>query len=139
MGLMTSIGDGNEIELRRDLSDRERELLARSGLVNWNRERRAEGDERSHPATGTRNDRSVRSLVETPQPTEDFMTVARTTEITAMSPSSFDDAIREGLERAKKTLHNLKSSWIKDQEVLLVDGKPDQYKVTMKVTFVLDG
>ncbi|SDO75503.1 hypothetical protein SAMN05216196_10954 [Lutimaribacter pacificus] len=64
------------------------------------------------------------------------MTVARSTELIAMSSSGFDDAITQGLARAKKTLRNVKSCWIKDQE--LVVGDPDQYKVTMKVTFVLD-
>jgi len=66
------------------------------------------------------------------------MSVARSTELTAMSSSSFEDALREGVERAKKTLRNVKSCWVKDQELLVGDGGPDQYKVTMKVTFVLD-
>lgn len=66
------------------------------------------------------------------------MSVATTTEITATSTSSFDDAITSGIERAGQTLRNLKSAWIKDQEVVLSDGRPSIYKVTMKVTFVLD-
>jgi flavin-binding protein dodecin len=74
----------------------------------------------------------------TTQAKEASLSVARTTEITALSTRSFEDAIREGIERSSKTLHNLKSSWIKEQEVLLNDGKVDQYNVTMKVTFVLD-
>ena len=66
------------------------------------------------------------------------MSVARSTELTAMSPSSFEDALKEGVERAKKTLRNVKSCWIKDQELMVSEDGADQYKVTMKVTFVLD-
>lgn len=64
------------------------------------------------------------------------MSVARSTELTAMSSTGFDDALQGGLERAQATLRNVKSCWIKDQEVIV--GDPNQYKVTMKVTFVLD-
>lgn len=66
------------------------------------------------------------------------MSVARTTEITAMSAKSFDDAIAEGIRRSTETLRNVKSAWVKDQEVMMNGGKAPQYKVTMKVTFVLD-
>jgi dodecin len=66
------------------------------------------------------------------------MSVAKVTEIISSSPKSFDDAIRVGLERANKTLHNVKSAWIKDQNVLLGNkGKIAEYRVTMRVTFVL--
>lgn len=66
------------------------------------------------------------------------MSVARSTELTAMSTSSFNDALNEGVARAKKTLRNVKSCWVKDQELLVAENGSDQYKVTMKVTFVLD-
>jgi dodecin len=66
------------------------------------------------------------------------MSIARSTEITATSTSSFEDAIRSGIERAGKTLQNLKSAWIKDQEVVLDGQGISAYKVTMKVTFVLN-
>lgn len=66
------------------------------------------------------------------------MSVARSTELTAISPSSFEDALKEGVARAKKTLRNVKSCWVKDQELLIAENGSDQYKVTMKVTFVLD-
>lgn len=66
------------------------------------------------------------------------MAVARTTEITAQSTQGFEDAVRQGLERASKSLRNVKSAWIKDQEVVLDNGRIGQFKVTMKVTFVLD-
>jgi flavin-binding protein dodecin len=66
------------------------------------------------------------------------MSVARVTEIKASSSKSFDDAIREGVTRASKTLENVKSAWIQDQEVILGDdGKIAEYRVLMKVTFVL--
>jgi dodecin len=65
--------------------------------------------------------------------------VARISEISARSEQSFDDAIRIGIERASQTLRNLRSAWIKEQEVTLdPDGRITGYEVTMKVTFVLD-
>ena len=66
------------------------------------------------------------------------MSVARTTEIIAKSANSFDDAIREGVQRATQTLRNVTSVWIKDQEVQIRDNQISGYEVTMKVTFVLD-
>lgn len=65
------------------------------------------------------------------------MSVAKVSEITASSTKSFDDAIRMGIERANKTLENITSAWIKDQEVVVHNGKMTEYKVRMKVTFVL--
>ena len=66
------------------------------------------------------------------------MSVARVTEIKASSTESFDAAIREGLARASKTLEKVKSAWIQDQEVMLDEkGKIAEYRVLMKVTFVL--
>ena len=67
------------------------------------------------------------------------MSIARVTEIKSSSTKSFDDAVRTGLARANKTLKNVKSAWIQNQEVLLDDsGKVAEYRVQMKVTFVLD-
>lgn len=66
------------------------------------------------------------------------MTVARTAELTATSKSDFLDAIHQGVERANKTLRNIRGVWIKDQEVVVNEGAIDAYRVTMKVTFVLD-
>jgi hypothetical protein len=66
------------------------------------------------------------------------MSVARVTEIKSSSTKSFDDAIRTGVARANKTLKNVKSAWIQNQEVLLDGkGKVAEYRVQMKVTFVL--
>jgi flavin-binding protein dodecin len=67
------------------------------------------------------------------------MSIARVTEIKSSSPSSFDDAIKAGLGRAAKTLRNVKSAWVEGHEVLCDDnGKVTEYRVHMKVTFVLD-
>ena len=65
------------------------------------------------------------------------MTVARITEISSVSAVSFQDAIEQGVERANKTLKNLKGAWVKDQEVTIDNGKVSGYKVILKVTFVL--
>jgi flavin-binding protein dodecin len=65
------------------------------------------------------------------------MSVARVTEITSSSPKSFDDALREGLARANKTLQNVTGAWIKDQEVVAKNGKITEYRVRMKISFVL--
>ena len=67
------------------------------------------------------------------------MSIARVTEIKSSSTASFDDAIKTGLLRAAKTLRNVKSAWIESQEVVVDDkGKVTEYRVHMKVTFVLD-
>jgi flavin-binding protein dodecin len=65
------------------------------------------------------------------------MSVARVTEITAASAKSFEDAVSTGIDRAAKTLDNVMGAWIQDQEVVVDDGKVVEYRVHMKVTFVL--
>jgi dodecin len=66
------------------------------------------------------------------------MSVARNTEISSTSSESFEDAIRQGLARATKTLRNVRGAWIKEQEVALSGDQISEYKVVMVVTFVLD-
>jgi dodecin len=66
------------------------------------------------------------------------MAVARVTEISATSTQSFEDAIKSGLERANATLRNVRSAWIKEQQVRLDGGAISEYQVNMLVTFVLD-
>ena len=66
------------------------------------------------------------------------MSVARVTEISATSPQSFEDAIRQGLERATKSLRGVTAAWIKDQRVKLENGRATEYQVNMEITFVLD-
>ncbi|HLZ32689.1 MAG TPA: dodecin family protein [Nitrospira sp.] len=65
------------------------------------------------------------------------MSVAKVTEIIAESPKSFEDAIQAGITRANKTLKNLKSAWVKDQKVVIENGKIVEYRVGLKVAFVL--
>ena len=64
--------------------------------------------------------------------------VARVTEISAISEQSFEDAIRVGIERASQTLRNLQSAWVKEQEVQISNGAISGYKVNLQVTFVLE-
>lgn len=66
------------------------------------------------------------------------MSIARVTEIIAASDKSFDDAVRKGIARADKTLDNVMGAWIQDQEVVMDDGKIREFRVHMKVTFVLN-
>jgi flavin-binding protein dodecin len=68
---------------------------------------------------------------------EDTMSVARVTEIIAASPKSFEDALQVGVARANKTLQNVKSAWIEDEKVVIENGKIIEYRVALKVTFVL--
>ena len=65
------------------------------------------------------------------------MSVAKVSEITSSSPKSFDDAIREGIARANETLDNVRGAWISEQKVVVDGGKVTEYRVTMRVTFVL--
>jgi len=71
------------------------------------------------------------------QQTEVQMSVAKVTEISAGSPKSFDDAIRVGLQRAAKTLDQIQGAWVKEQKVVCDGENITEYRVTMKVTFVL--
>jgi flavin-binding protein dodecin len=66
------------------------------------------------------------------------MTVARITEITSTSPKSFDDAIQTGIKRATKTLENVTGAWVEDQEVALKNNEISEYRVRLRVTFVLN-
>lgn len=65
------------------------------------------------------------------------MSVAKVTEIIASSTKGFDDAVAKGVERADKTLKDVKSAWVKEQKVIVENGKVTEYRVTMKVSFIL--
>jgi len=65
------------------------------------------------------------------------MSVAKTSEITASSSKSFEDAIRNGIKKMSETVHNIEGAWIKEQKVVVDDGEVSAYRVTMKVTFVV--
>jgi flavin-binding protein dodecin len=66
------------------------------------------------------------------------MSVARITEISASSEKSFEDAVQQGIKRATATLRNVRSAWIKEQEVQVEGDRITNYKVIMKITFVLE-
>lgn len=66
------------------------------------------------------------------------MSVAKIIELSAESPTSFEDAIVQGIAKASKTVHAIKSAWVKEQHVVVENSKVVLYRVDLKVTFVLD-
>ncbi len=66
------------------------------------------------------------------------MAVARVTEIISGSKKSFEDAVEQGIARASKTLKNIEGAWIQDQKVVVEKGKIVEYRVALKVTFILE-
>ena len=66
------------------------------------------------------------------------MTVARVTEMSAISEQSFEDAINMAVNRATQTLRNVESAWVKDQNVLIENNSIQGYKVNLAITFVLE-
>jgi hypothetical protein len=71
-------------------------------------------------------------------PEEDEMSVAKVSEISATSTVDFEDAIKQGIARANKTLRKVRSAWIKEQHVRVADEAITEYQVNMMVTFVID-
>ena len=67
------------------------------------------------------------------------MAVAKVTEITAGSKKSFEDAVKVGIARASKTLKNITGAWVQEESVVVKGGKVTEWRVNMKVTFVLKG
>ena len=67
------------------------------------------------------------------------MSVAKNIEITSTSTTSFEDAIKKGIERASRTIDNVRGAWIKEQKINIEGGRPVEYQVMMILTFVLDG
>jgi flavin-binding protein dodecin len=65
------------------------------------------------------------------------MSVAKVTEIIAASDKSFEDAVNKGIKRASKTLKNVVGAWVQDQQVTVKNGKISEYRVNLKVTFIL--
>ena len=65
------------------------------------------------------------------------MSVARITEITAASKESFEDAVNVGVARAAETIQGITGAWVESQKVTVKGGKIDEYRVNMKVTFIL--
>jgi dodecin len=66
------------------------------------------------------------------------MAVAKVSEISATSSKSFEDALQQGIARAAKTLRNVRSAWVKEQQVRVANGAITEYQVNIMVTFVID-
>ena len=66
------------------------------------------------------------------------MSVARITEISSTSGTSFDDAIQSGISRATQTLRNVRSAWVKEQQIRIDNGNIVEYQVNLMITFILD-
>ena len=65
------------------------------------------------------------------------MSIAKVTEIKSSSKKSFEDAIEKGIAKASKTIDGIKGAWVSSQEVEVDNGAITEYRVLMKVTFVL--
>lgn len=66
------------------------------------------------------------------------MSIARITEISSTSKKSFEDAIQTGIARATKTLRNVRSAWVKEQQIRVEKDAIVEYQVNLMITFVLD-
>lgn len=66
------------------------------------------------------------------------MSIAKVTEITAASSQGFEDAIQKGISRASKTIHGMQSAWVNEQNVVIENDRVAEYRVNLKITFVLD-
>lgn len=66
------------------------------------------------------------------------MSIARITEISSTSTKSFEEAIQNGIARATKTIRNVRSAWVKEQQIRIDDDRIVEYQVNLMVTFVLD-
>ena len=65
------------------------------------------------------------------------MAIAKVSEIISSSKISFEHAVQDGIKRASRTLQNVKGAWVKDQKVTVEKGKITEYRVILRVTFVL--
>jgi flavin-binding protein dodecin len=66
------------------------------------------------------------------------MSVAKVIEVTASSPDSFEDAVRVGIEKSGETIRDVKGAWVSEQKVDVEGGKVVAYRVTLRITFVLE-
>ncbi len=66
------------------------------------------------------------------------MSIAKVIEISAESPKSFEDAIQDGIQRASESVENIKGAWVNEQQVVVDGGKVVNYRVDLKVTFVVN-
>ena len=65
------------------------------------------------------------------------MSVAKNVELSAASKKSFEDAIRKGIKKAAESIDSIESAWIKEQKVVVNGDEVDEYRVTMKITFIV--
>lgn len=66
------------------------------------------------------------------------MSIAKVIEVSCESDKSFEDAIHQGIQGAAKTVHNIKSAWVKEQKVIVADNQVVKYRVDLKVSFIID-
>ncbi|HET6535227.1 MAG TPA: dodecin family protein [Sphingomicrobium sp.] len=66
------------------------------------------------------------------------MSIAKTIEITSSSASGIEDAVRGGIAKASETVKGIETAWIKDANVIVRDGKPAEWRVRLKLTFIVD-
>lgn len=66
------------------------------------------------------------------------MSIAKVTEVISSSKKSFEDAIEQGIKRSNETLKGVSGAWVADQKITIRDGKVDEYRVVLKITFVLN-
>jgi flavin-binding protein dodecin len=66
------------------------------------------------------------------------MSVAKVIEITASSPTSFAEAARAGIAKASETVHGIRGAWVSEQYVVVEDDNVAEFRVTMRISFVLD-
>jgi flavin-binding protein dodecin len=66
------------------------------------------------------------------------MSVAKVVEVSASSPTSFEDAIKSGIDKAGESLRGIKGAWVSEEKVDIEDGKIVAYRVTLRISFVLE-
>ncbi len=66
------------------------------------------------------------------------MSVAKVVELTASSPTSFDDAVKNGIDKAAETLRNIQGAWVSEQKLDVEDGKISAFRVTLRITFLVE-
>ena len=66
------------------------------------------------------------------------MSVAKVVELTAGSPTSFEDAVKNGVEKASETLRNIQGAWVSEEKVEVKDGKVTEFRVTLRITFLVE-
>ncbi len=66
------------------------------------------------------------------------MSVAKVVELTASSPTSFEDAVKNGIDKAGETLRNIQGAWVSEEKVEVKDGQITEFRVTLRITFLVE-